>query len=141
MKLIKIMGHPVLVISLFLLVIIEGEHFGGFYVLYLLFGLVAGASYALIAIAGIVVMLLGYNFYKEKQLMKPILYLVGWILLLVSYVVFFGDGKNNNGETFHTRVPLITFVFFGLCSICLLINIVYLFLKVRDKSERSLKVI
>lgn len=139
MKLIKIIGHPVLVISLFLLVIIEGVHFGGFYLIYLLFGLMYAAPFALLAVAGIITLLIGYNLYKEKKLMKAVLYFIGWLLLLLSYVVFFGDGKSNNAETFQTTVPILTFVLFGLSSFCFLLYIL-LVLKSKGNGKQKLKV-
>ncbi len=116
-------GHPVLLLSLFLLVMIEGEHFGGFYILYLFFGLMYLAPFTLLAIAGITTIVIGYNLKSEKQRVKSVLYLIGWLLFIASYLVFFNDLKSNHRETFKTAVPILSFALFGLSSICFLINI------------------
>ena len=65
MKIIKWIGHPVIVICTFLLLITEGENFGGFYVLYLILALPHGALYAILASIGIASIVLGFNIQKE----------------------------------------------------------------------------
>lgn len=50
MKMIKLFTHPVVIIIAFLLILINGEHLGGFYLLYILLGLPHGAVHSLLAI-------------------------------------------------------------------------------------------
>ena len=52
MKMIKLFTHPVVIIIAFLLILISGEHLGGFYLLYILLGLSHGAVHSLLAIDG-----------------------------------------------------------------------------------------
>jgi hypothetical protein len=79
MKVVKIIGHPIVVVCLFLLVIIEGVHFGGFYLLYLLFGLMYAAPFSLAALVGIGLEIVAYNLSMLKRpVLKPLMYLVGW---------------------------------------------------------------
>ena len=142
MKAIKIVGHPILVVSLFLLVIIEGVHFGGFYVLYLLFGLTYAAPFALTAVGGIALMVLTLNLSIQKRpVLKPILYVVGWLMLLLSYAMFFNDGKNNHRETFETTVPIISFLLFGISSLCFLINMLQMIVNNNGKIHEELRAV
>ena len=123
-NIIKIIGHPVLVMSIYLLLIIEGEHFGGFYLLYLLMALPHGALYALLALAGIIVLLIGYKIQLVKfSVLKRLLYLSGLTLMILSLFVFFGKSdRTGTMETFEGGVPLVTFIIFGICVICFLIT-------------------
>ena len=138
MKLVKIIGHPVLVMSLFSLVIIEGEHFGGFYILYLFFGLTYFAPFAIAGLVGIATLIIGNNLSSERRLIKSYLYLVGWLLLMASYLVFFQNSKNNHRETFETTGPIVSFVLFAISSICFLVNTVRLFIKANGKQPKTL---
>lgn len=67
MKTIKFIGHPISLMIIFMLLIIEGDHFGGFYLLYILMALPHAAGYALLAVAGIASLLLGFKIHPEKR--------------------------------------------------------------------------
>jgi hypothetical protein len=121
MKAVNILGHPVLLISIYLLLIIEGAQFGGLYILYLLLALPHGGNYAVLALTGIVLILLGYKIHwKNLYFLKPTLYLIGYCLMLLSLVFFFAKGGKEG--TFELTIPLLSFVLFGICSICFLIK-------------------
>ena len=124
MKIIKWIGHPVIVICTFLLLITEGENFGGFYVLYLILALPHGALYAILASIGIASIVLGFNIQKEKLLIqKQMLYLIGLLLMITSLINFFLTG--NQLATFQETVPLLTFVIYGVCCLCFFVSIIY----------------
>lgn len=119
MKIIKVVGHPVMVMSLFLLLLISGESFGGFYVLYILLGLPHGVPHALLAVLGIGVMLTGYKIYQgQTHPLKSLLYLAGNGLMFFALLTFFAASKGYNDPTFHQPAPLISFLLFGLCTLC-----------------------
>jgi len=130
MKLIKILGHPVSVISMFLLLLISGESFGGFYLLYICLGLPYGVPHAMIAIGALAAMLIGYNFNRNQfTFFKPLLYLISITLMLLALITFFSDSKGYNDATFNQTVPLISFSIFGLCVLCNIILAIRLFLQ------------
>jgi FtsH-binding integral membrane protein len=122
MKAIKILGHPVILMSIFLLLIIEGEEFGGIYLIYLLFALPHAAAYALLALFGLILVTIGLA--RNRGASKPILYLVGITLMILSLVVFFSKG--NKTATFHQAIPLLTFLLFALMVSCFVINAIKL---------------
>jgi len=121
MKTLKLIGHPVLFITLFLLLLIEGDEFGGLYLLYLLLALPHGAPYAIAALVGVICVLTGYNVGpRQARLVKPIMYLTGFIIMVSSLFLFFGKG--NKWETFSLTVPLLSVIFFSISSLFFLLN-------------------
>src|SRR5687768_697513 len=123
MKIISIIGHPVLVMSLFLLIMISGEHFGGFYLLYLIMGLYGGASHSILAISGLAILFTGYKIYRSKpKTLKPLLYLLGISIMVWSLITFFDNSQGYNHGTFYQTVPFITLLLFGLSAFFCLIN-------------------
>jgi len=117
MKAIKIIGHPVFLISIFLLFIIEGDHFGGFYLLFLLFALPHGALYAITAIAGIASLLGGYQTKNIKW--RQIFYVAGLILMTISLFIFFNKSdKTGVDATFRDTIPLLSFMLLCLSATC-----------------------
>lgn len=125
MKAIKWIGHPVVLIILFLLLIIEGDNFGGFFLLYLILALPHGVPYALVAITGITSITVGFNVHNKRlEFYKIGLYIAGLLLMLISLIMFFAKG--NKDATFKEPVPLFSFVFFGVCSFCFLLRTIYL---------------
>ena len=121
MKWIKYTGHPVLVMSLYLLLIIEGAHFGGFFLLYLLMSLSVGASFAVTAFIGLLIVFIGYKIYrKNTHPIKPILYLVGFAIMIVALFIFFE--RKERLETFETAIPTFTFILFGTVSLAYIVN-------------------
>lgn len=140
MKIIKWIGHPVVLISVFLLLIIEGENFGGFYLLYLVLALPHGAPYAVISVFGITSIVIGFNIQTQKVIhLKPFFYLIGFGLMLLSLIMFFAKG--NKWATFQLTVPLASFVVFALCSFCFLLHSISLFFKWDQTKNNSLRTI
>lgn len=124
MKLIKAIGHPVVLICIYLLLVIEGDNFGGFYVLYLLLALPHAVPYSVIAAVGIGFMVVGFNLQGTHRLIqKSALYLLGFVFMITSLVVFFAKG--NKWATFELTVPLLSFILLGLCSVCFIISTIY----------------
>ena len=121
MKWIKYTGHPVLVMSLYLLLLIEGAHFGGFFLLYLLMSLSVGALFAVTALIGLLIVFIGYKIYrKNPHPIKPILYILGFVIMIIALLIFFE--RKERLETFETTIPTFTFVLFGIVSLAYIIN-------------------
>jgi hypothetical protein len=131
MKIIKWVGHPVIVMVLFLLLIIEGDEFGGFFMLYLLLSLPHLVTYSLVAAAGLILMICAFN-YRGSKITAAISYLTGYALMLLSLLIFFS--KDNKWKTFEPGVPLFSFILFGASSLCFLIWSVSLFQKPHSKA-------
>ena len=137
MKAIKIIGHPVLLMSLFLLLIIEGDQFGGLYLLYLVLALPQGAPYAIAALCGLAFVFAGYKVYRtRKHFLKPVFYLTGFLFMLISLIVFFSKG--NKWETFGLTIPLLSFIIFGVSSVCFILNSLTLFMHNGDGKKHLL---
>ena len=125
MRILNILSHPVLLISIFLLVLISGEAFGGVYLLYLVLALPYGAIHALLAVAGIAILLISFAKYGRvnKYLIGPLLNLTGLALLISSLYSFFAnDTKNYNASTFEQTVPLLSFALFALFSLIFILD-------------------
>ena len=120
MKTIKIISHPITLITCFLLVLISGQHLGGFYLLYILLGLPHGAIHSILAMAGILVVLFSNNKYKRKfnYLIEPILNMAGVLMLSLSLLFFFiNDKEQYNYSTFNQTVPLLSLIVFGIVAL------------------------
>ncbi len=129
MKAIKIITHPYTLIISFLLIMISGEHLGGFYLLYLLLALPVGAIHSLLALAGISVLLFNYHKYgrRKTHLIVPVLNIIGLLLLFCSiYAFFYNDKEHYNYGTFYQTVPLLTLIITGLIALCFLANNIWL---------------
>lgn len=117
MRAIKIIGHPIVVIGVFLFFIIEGDHFGGFYLLFLLFALPHGALYAITAVSGIASLIGGYQAKAIKW--KQTLYVSGLILMTISLFTFFNKSdKTGVDATFRDTIPLLSFILLCLSVAC-----------------------
>ena len=119
MKVRNILGNRLVLITIFSLLLIEGEHFGGFYLLYLLLALPHGGVYSIIAFAGIIFVLAGNNINAKN--LKLIFSVSGLLLMLLSLLIFFNRG-DNKGATFHQSVPIISFCLFGICVLFFIIG-------------------
>lgn len=117
MKAIKIIGHPIILSFIFLFLLIEGDHFGGFYLLYLLLALPHGAVYAILAFSGIIAVLSG-SYRTISKTVRLFLSFVGIVLMLASLFMFFRSG--NKYDTFKLTIPILTFILFGISTICYL---------------------
>ena len=125
MKALKYLTHPTILIISFLLILISGEQFGGFYLLYILLALPHGGIHAILATLGIIILI--YSNYKYKRqfsfLIEPILNITGAILLILSLGLFFNnDLRHYNYGTFFQIIPIITLTLFGLLSVGFLVN-------------------
>jgi hypothetical protein len=90
-KLLNIITHPNIVIISFFGILINGEGFGGFFLLYVLLGLPHGVIHALIALLGVVLLLVNYYKYKRKKklIAQSLIEILAVILLMLSVFVFF----------------------------------------------------
>ena len=117
MKIIKIITHPLALIISFLLVIISGEHLGGFYLLYILLALPHGGIHSVLAVVGIIILLFNHYSLRDRLNLYTgiVLNFVGSLLLFLSlYYFFINDRHHYNYGTFYQTVPLITIVLFVL---------------------------
>lgn len=117
MKIISIFTHPVVLVISFLLVLISGEHYGGFYLLYILLALPHGGVHALLGIGGIAVILFSYLRYGRRfvHAAEGVLNLIGAFMLVLSLYLFFANDKADyNDGTFKQTVPLVTLYVFGV---------------------------
>ena len=115
MKLLRILTHPIVVIALFCLTLVSGKHLGGVYLLYLLMAIPHGASHAILAIAGMGILLLGY-FQKNHDTVvwvPMLLSVVGVACLFASLFLFFRNSWHYNADTFSQPVPIATYILFG----------------------------
>src|SRR6478672_4523712 len=97
MKIIRWIGHPIIVIILYLLLIIEGDEFGGFFMLYLLLSIPHLVPYSLVAAFGLVLLIFAFN-YRGSKIIAASSYLAGYTLMLLSLLMFFS--KDNKWKTF-----------------------------------------
>lgn len=125
MKAIKIITHPLLLISSFCLIIISGEHWGGFYLLYLLMALPHFGIHALLGVAGIIFLLFSlHNFERRyKEILTGICKMSGVACLIFSVVFFFcADKKGYNTGTFEQVIPLISVIIFAVLALIFIVD-------------------
>ena len=135
MKLLKIIGHPVTVMVMFIFIIISGEHLGGFYLLYILLGLPHGAPHSILALVGILSMLLSYKLVRSRPaFLKPTLSFIGISVMVLALTTFFGRSEGYNDNTFSQTVPVISICLFAFFSICCLVLSVYTAVKGKGKN-------
>ena len=122
MKMLKILGHPYTVVISFLLLLISGEHFGGFYILYILLALPHGGIHAVLAVLGIAVLL--FNQYKRPVAIVAVLAsFAGLIFLLLSlFFFFYNDSSRYNAATFEQTIPLLSLAGFGIFVLSSIVN-------------------
>ncbi|MBC7886653.1 MAG: hypothetical protein H7Z13_02105 [Ferruginibacter sp.] len=130
MKLIKIISHPATLIICFLLVLISGQHLGGFYLLYILLGLPHGAVHSILGVMGVGILLFSHYKYKRAfiYMIEPLLNIAGVILLGLSlFLFFYNDRSQYNYSTFYETLPQISMVLFAfLIASFLVINLIKL---------------
>lgn len=123
MKIFKFLSHPYTLLICFCLIIISGEHLGGFYSLYILLGLFIGAVHSLLAVSGIIVLLISYHRFRNRNLLAHLLNMTGLLMLLGSLFYFFWNDKEHyNYGTFEQTIPVLTLVLFALIAACFLIG-------------------
>jgi len=109
----------------FLLILISGEHLGGFYLLYILLGLPHGAIHSILAVIGVALLLFSNHRYQRefKYLTEPFLNIVGVILLALSLILFFfKDSHHYNYSTFYQTMPQISIGVFALLIVSFLVS-------------------
>lgn len=125
MKLFTILSHPVLLLSIFPLILISGESFGGPYLLYLILALPHGGTHALLALAGVALILFSFAKYYHRGnfLIGPILNFAGLFCLIASlYNFFILDKAKYNYSTFEETVPILSFILFGFLALLFILD-------------------
>lgn len=120
MKISKIFQNPLLLIASFLFIVISGESFGGFYLLYLLMALPHGSLHSLLAVLGIVILITGYikNGSSKNAPTLIVFYTAGVACIISSLLVFFlNDKQGYNNGTFHQLIPLISLIIFSFIAL------------------------
>jgi hypothetical protein len=140
MKAIKFITHPYTLITSFLMILISGEHWGGFYLLYILLGLPYGAVHSLLAFFGVIILVLIQNKYKgvKVHLFKYIANIVGLSLLILSlFLFFYRDKSHYNIATFYQTVPQFMLCIFTIIAISFSVDNVASVIKVLNKMKLS----
>ena len=113
-------SNPYTLIVSFCLILISGEHLGGFYALYLLLALYYAGIHALLGLGGIIVLIATRK--TRNKIKEPawpnILNIVGAALLILSLIWFFyWDKDGYNYGTFYQFVPRLSLILFGLIAL------------------------
>lgn len=128
MKMTTILSAPYLMVIAFFFLLISGEHFGGFYLLYLLMALPHGGVHALLALAGVGCLFLTHKYcsWEHHGTIRLLGAIAGVALLVGSLLSFFNFKTTGYNEgTFEQAVPIASFVLAGcLALLFLLFNIV-----------------
>jgi nitrate reductase gamma subunit len=124
MKLFKFLSHPYPMIICFLLIMISGENFGGFYAMYILMALPFGGMHAMLAVAGIIILIANHSVQKNKiNPVKQIINLIGVLFLFGSvYYFFWADKQHYNYGSFQQTVPIATMVLAAFTAGCFLFS-------------------
>ncbi len=122
------------------MILISGQHVGGFYLMYIMLALPHGGVHAVSALLGTI--LLFFAYYKFKRLkryrIENILNLIALSLLLISITYFFKNDKAGyNEQTFTQPIPLFSLIIFGVLVIFFLIDNLSDNRVLRRSSERS----
>lgn len=142
MKIIKILTHPYTVILSLFIILINGEGFGGFFILYLLFGLPYAVIHSLLALLGVVLLLANYSKYRGKKEGLPnyAIEIIGVVLLILSiFIFFYRDKQHYNYGTFVQLVPVITLILFAIIALSsIVVNVISIYKIVAKKSYHHL---
>ncbi len=142
MKIIKILTHPYTVIISLFIILINGEGFGGFFILYLLFGLPYAVIHSLLALLGVVLLLANYSNYRGKKEGLPnyAIEIMGVLLLILSiFIFFYRDKQHYNYGTFVQLVPVITLILFAIIALLsIVVNVISIYKIVTKKSYHHL---
>ncbi|QEC69301.1 hypothetical protein FRZ67_19050 [Panacibacter ginsenosidivorans] len=122
MSLRNIITHPLAVMISFMIVLISGEHVGGFYIIYLLMGITHGTIPSLFGIAGIVLLVPALLIAQRKQAISIyLLNIVGILFMILSlFLFFFNDEQRYNINTFYQFIPFCTITLFCLLALIFL---------------------
>lgn len=122
MKHFRILSHPYTLLFCFSFMIISGESTGGFYIMYILLGLLHGVLHSLLGFYGMLLLIISYHLpLKRNFFIRQILSVVGVSLMAASVFFFFrNDSAHYNWGTFEQGFPMFTLVFTVLIAICFL---------------------
>lgn len=123
MKAIKIIGHPVTTICLFLVILITGQSIGGVYLFYLILALPHGLVHSILAISGIVLLLVSFSkITNGRSSVKQYMNIAGILLLVLSlFSFFYNDKEHYNFGSFNSSAFWITSGLFVISALCFLI--------------------
>lgn len=130
MKAIKVITNSYTLIISFLIIIISGQHLGGFYIIYLLIALPYFGIHSILALVGIILLLIIYHNKKNRCfIIRPLINLVSVLMLIASiYMFFYNDKEHYNYGTFYQLVPQITLIVFSFIALSFIVrNIVSVF--------------
>jgi hypothetical protein len=138
MKLFKILSHPYTLICCFSFMIISGASMGGFYIMFILLGLLHGVLHSLLGFYGMLLLVIGYHLpLKRNFWMKQLLSVIGLLLMFASVFFFFkNDNEHYNWGTFEQGLPMFTLIFTAFIAFCFLVGI---FWKPQPKNSNDLK--
>jgi hypothetical protein len=124
MKLFRILSHPYTLIFCFSFMIISGESTGGFYIMYILLGLLHGVLHSLLGFYGMLLLIIGYHLPLKRNLfIRKVLSVIGLSLMVASVFFFFrNDTAHYNWGTFEQGLPMFTLVFTALIAVCFLVG-------------------
>jgi hypothetical protein len=125
MNLYKIISHPYTLFLAYCFLIIVGEHLAGVYIMYVLLSLPYGYLHSILAIAGIILLFIGHNGFRNNKHsnLKKFTNIIALFLLVASvYYFFWNDPKGYNLGTFREPVALASFIITGIIALCFLIN-------------------
>ena len=128
MKAIRIITNPIIVLISFLLILISGEHWGGFYILYLILALPHGGTHALLGLVGIIALSLAmyarYHRRDGNDLRTSSLISLGGVLFMAGSLLsfFMQKGGEYNYQTFTQIVPLLSLIIFIVLACCFFIQ-------------------
>ena len=124
---IKAITHPLFIIIYFMLLIINGENVSSLYCKYLLSGNLSIKIYSIIGNIGWSILLLNFLINSKRSIFSIIVNLIGFILIVLSIVLFFYADTNHYGYyTFSRPLPLLFFS--GFISI----SILFMFRQLRE---------
>lgn len=138
MKVINILTHPIVLIASFLLIIISGRAFGGFYFFYLTVGLAGGHIHSLLGFAGAIGLVLSNQVKQNSIMLKYTIRILSALLLAGSIYAFFTNDRDHyNFGTFYQTVPQVMLALFAFVWIAFLLKQVVLFIRVAGKSNAN----
>jgi hypothetical protein len=128
----KFITHPLTVTISFLIIIISGQQFGGFYLLYLLLGLPHAAIHSILGVFGVVLLL--FNMLQSnkgnRNQISPFINVGAILLLWLSLFFFFYNDKSDyNMATFYQLLPQILLLLFFVTSIYFFVDNILLLIK------------
>lgn len=118
----NIIRHPLAVMISFMIVLISGEHVGGFYIIYLLMGITHGTVHSLLGMAGIALLVPGLLTPQRRQASSIyLLNIIGAICMILSlFLFFFNDEQRYNISTFYQFIPFCTIILFYFLALLFL---------------------